>query len=665
MAPYQRRRYYYRQPWKWRRRRFPYRRRRFTRTFRKRRRQRWVRRKYFHKKPKRKLKKLKLTEWQPNTINKCHIKGFLPLFEGGNGRQEQNYTLYKNSFVPPHEPGGGGWSIQQLGLGILFKENNLLQNYWTKTNYRLNMCRYIGCKITCYRQPFCDYILHYFFDPPKNVTKYYYASFHPQKMLQLNHKIIVPSFYTQPLKRKPTKKLYIPPPKPFRNQWFFQQHLSSFPLVHLAATAVSLTNMYGSSKAQNNNCTINTLNTVFFKHPCFQHRDSTTYGYTPNESNYLFGVPRASEPLKTTKYSQATYLGNAELNESGIAGEWSHTNPKNNWGNPFHWTYLTGTSPTFITTGTTTPAETLSHANQQKTIPETSYRKTDSIIQLRYNPYKDLGQGNRIYMVPTYAFTHNKWEPTSDKDLLLENFPLWIMLWGYENVLKAMGKCPNIDYDWVLVIQCSYVSGTEPYIVPLSEYFINGQGPYDTAKEEINAQDYTHWYPCYRHQREAVHDIINTGPAVFRSDHEKNMQAIIKYDFLFKWGGNPSPMESVYDPNSQPITPTPPGQYLQNEITDPATNIQSFIYPWDCRRDYLTQTATNRIMQSNLYETTLFTDGDQATTNIPLLKTTTPQTQTTPQEQEASLLFQLEQLQQFNRQLQQRFNNLKSLLQDP
>nr|UGV36027.1 MAG: ORF1 [TTV-like mini virus] len=663
MAPYKRRRYFYRR-WKPRWRRFSTYRRRPRTTFWRRRKRYTVRRNKFFKKKFKKLKAIKLKQWQPQTIKKCHIKGFLPLFEGGDGRQEQNYTMFKNSFTPPHEPGGGGWSIQQLGLGILYKENSILQNYWTKSNYRLNMCRYIGCKITCYRQPFCDYILHYFHDPPKNVTKYYYASFHPSKMLQLKNKVIVPSFATQPLKRKPTKKIWVPPPKPFENRWFFQQHLSNFTLIHLAATAVSLTNMYGSSKAINNNCTILSLNTVFFTHPCFQFRQQTKWAYTPNANAYLFGIPQPPISGKAT-YASAVYLGQSMLNESGHPGtKPAETLQKNNWGNPFHWIYLTGSSPTFITNSSKTPDETITDTTFTNPIAETQYRKTDSIIHIRYNPYKDLGKGNKIYLIPTYAYTHNTWEPTSDKDIILEDFPLWIMLWGFENIIKAMGKCTNLDYDWVLVMNCSYVSETEPYIVPLSDYFVNGQGPYDVGRDELNNNDYTHWYPCYRYQREAVHDIISTGPAVFRSDHEKNMQAIIKYNFYFKWGGNPSPMENVYDPNSQPITPYPPGQQLQNEIIDPATNIQSFIYPWDCRRDFLTQTATKRINQSSIYETTLFTDGNNSTTNMPLFpQSQTPQT-TTPQEEEATLLFQLEQLQQFNNQLQQRFQHLKSILKE-
>nr|UGV37824.1 MAG: ORF1 [TTV-like mini virus] len=668
MPPYKRYWNYYQPKWRRRRRRFPYRRRRPTKAFRNRKRRRTVRR-FKLKKFKRKLKQIRLKQWQPCTIKKCHIKGFLCLFEGGNGRQNNNYTLFKESYVPPHEPGGGGWSIQKLSLGILYAQNNDLMNYWTKSNARLNLCRYLYCNVTLYRDPFTDYIFHYFHDAPNNVTKYYYASFHPAKLIFLKHKVVVPSLNTYPLKKKPYIKLRIQPPKLFKNQWFFQQHMSNIPLIHFAAVATDLTNMFGSKSSENNNCTVPTLNTIFFTHPCFQYRTSQTpkYGYTPNSSNYLWGLQNASIPFKNNKWNQAIYLGNAMLNETGWPPSSKPTTPTapyappNNWGNPFHFSYLTGSAPTFITTATQDPTYQVSQWD--KPIPETLERKTDSIIYLRYNPYKDKGKGNKVYFIPTYMAQHNTWEPTSDTDLLLQDFPLWIMLWGFEDIVKKMGKCPNLDYDWVLVINSKYISGTEPYIVPLSEDFINGQGPYDREREQISGQDSSHWYPCFRYQRQVVNDICKTAPFVNRCDYVTNLQAHIKYDFSFKWGGNPSPMESVYDPNSQPITPSPDYQLLLNEIIDPNTSIQNYLYPWDSRRDFITQKAAERIKQSESYDIPMFTDGEQTSTDIALFQKA-PQTKETSETQEKALLQQLHNIQQFNQQLLNRFQHLKSSLMD-
>lgn len=666
MPPYKRYWNWYRPRWRQRRRRLRFRRWRPTKTIRRRRRRYPVRRKFFKRKFKKKLQKIKLIQWQPNSIKKCHIKGFLQLFQGGDGRQSNQYTLWKESYTQPHEPGGGGWGIQKLTLGILYEQNNDILNYWTKSNYRLNLCRYLGCRITLYRQPFTDYVFHYFHDPPNNVTKYYYASFHPVKALQLQNKVIVPSFNSMPHKRKQYITIKVKPPKLFKNQWFFQQHLSNIPLIHFTGIAISLTDMFGSSKSTNNNCTINTLNTIFFTHPCFQFRQTQQpqYGYTPNASNYLWGLQNPTIPYNKNKKSQAIYLGNAMLNEEGTPEAESTATKPGSWGNPFHFSYLTGSSPTFITNATEDPKTFITAETKNQDIPETLFRKTNSVIQLRYNPFKDRGKGNRVYFIPTYMPQHNNWEPTTDPDILLENFPLWLMLWGFEDIVKKMGKCPQLDTDWVLVIQSKYVSGNEPFIVPLTEEFINGQGPYDTEREQILPSDYSHWYPSFRYQREVVNDIIKTAPLVNRADHTKNLQAHIKYDFSFKWGGNPSPMENVYDPNSQPITPTPDYQLLLNEITDPNTDIKNMLYQWDTRRDFITTKATERIKQSSSDDFHVFTDRETTSTDIDLFKKTTPPEKETPETQEEALLLQLNQLQQFNQHLQQRFQHLKTCLMD-
>lgn len=667
MAPYQRRRYYNRRKWRKSYRRFPFRRWRPATTFRfrKRRRRRKVNFRKFKKRYK-KLRNIKLKQWQPTSIKKCHIKGYLCLFQFGDGRQENNYACYKESFVPEHHPGGGGWSIQQLSLGTLFTINNeQLQNYWTKSNYRLNLCRYIGCTITAYRQPYVDYILHYFHDAPKNVSKYYYASFHPQKMLQLQNKIIVPSYNSMPHKRKSYIRIHIPPPKLMKNHWFFQAKLASFPLIHLAATSISLTNMFGSDKAQNNNATFLTLNTSFFQNPYVQIQDPKTsaYGYHPNRDNYLWAAYKAESPIDNYKREISIYLGNSLENIPGFPEKQNTWNTPQGWGNPFHWEYLTGTTITYITRATEDPKQWLQNSTLTSNIGSNRERTTPSVISVRYNPYKDKGKGNQIYFIPNNKPSHTSWEPTQDTDIHFQDFPLWIMLWGIEDIIQKMGKCPNLYENWIMVIKSSYFNEKETYFVPLSYNFVHGIGPYETDRADNPPSLHTKWFPKYAFQKEAIHDLIMTAPAVCRPDHTKNMQALIKYNFLFKWGGNISPMENVYDPNSQPITPTPDNFILLNEITDPETNPETFIYPWDVRHDFLTAKATERIKESSTDDYSLFTDGKQNTTDVQLFPQET-QTKKTPKTQAQTLLLQLKQLQQYNKQLQQRFNRLNISLED-
>nr|UGV38431.1 MAG: ORF1 [TTV-like mini virus] len=671
MPPYYRRRYYYRNWWNKYKRRNAYRRRRSRQTFRRnRRRPKWVRRKFFRKRLKRKLKKIKITQWQPSSIKRCRIEGYLPLFQAGKGRFSYNYAHYKESFVPEHTPGGGGWSIQQITLNNLYTMNSDLQNIWTKSNYRLNLCRYEGCKLTLFRNPYTDYVFTYFAETPKIVSKYFYASHHPYNLLTHNRKKIVTSFQTQPHKRKIFKTLRLPPPKMFKNQWYFQQQFADIPLLNFACSALSLYNMYGSNTSQNSNSTFYCLDTTFFKSPCFQYKTATTpqYGYRISDTVMLFGIPQAHEPLTSNKMSNAVYLGNTMLNDAGdVIGNtdtnWTTYNLKK-WGNPFYWGYMTGNMPVFQKTiNSTTTIDSLLKNPAQRAITQSEFKSVPYVFKIRYNPYKDKGKGNKAYFIPTYNASHNNWEPTSDPDLMFENFPFWIMLWGIADIIAKMGKCPHIDDDWVLVLKSKYFNTPEHYYVPLSYSFVHGTAPYNNDREDISTYDNSHWYPKFKFQREAIEYLIQTGPAVCRSDNIKNIQAVLKYSFYFKWGGSPAPMENVYDPTTQPITPMPNNLNLPNEITDPKTPIETMLYQWDQRRDFITGSAAKSITESPTDDHFMFTDGKKSSTDLQIYPEKT-QEKTTQKEKEETILLQLQQLEQYNLQLQQRLLRLTQLSQD-
>lgn len=585
------------------------------------------------------------------------------MFQAGPGRYGNNYALWKESFFPQHYPGGGGWSIQQLSLGTLFKEHTDYMNYWTKSNDRMNLCRYMGCSIQLFREPYTDWIFTYFDNIPKTVNKWFYASHHPIKLLTTKRKRTIPSFQTQPHKRKPYKTIFIPPPKIMKNQWFFQSNLADYPLITFAASACSLTGMFGSTKAISNNATFYCLDTKQFTTPTFQWRSATPetqWGYTYG-TNYLYGLQHAFETWTQNKDKDGTYLGNTMTQQSGmpmthITSATSYTVEK--WGNPFYWQYASGDYPLF--TSTKNPQQIIQSGGTALT--EGQKKDSHYIFKARYNPFHDKGKGNVVYFLPTYDKTKTDWEPLTDPDLKFENFPLWLTCWGIEDILKRMGKCHNLDMDWVMVIKSSYILPPEKAYVILSYDFVHGRGPYDTEKEFMTTDDLTHWYPRFKYQRQAIDNLIRTGPAVATGDNVQNIQAKIKYNFFFKWGGNSSPQETIRDPNSQPITPSPDNIYSNNEIIDPSTDITTEIYPWDFRRDFLTTTATERIKQSPTNEQIMFTDGRQTATDLPLQTKT--QEKETEKTQETTLLQQLNQLQQYNQQLQQRLRKLKQLSMD-
>nr|UGV36037.1 MAG: ORF1 [TTV-like mini virus] len=666
MPPF--RRNYWRKWWPQRRRyrkRLHFRRRRPRSTFYRGKRKRWVRRRRFKTKFKKKLKKIILNQWQPTKIRRCKITGYLPLFEFGPTRAGNNFAMFRDSFVPPHEPGGGGWSVQQITLSSLYFDNvNYLINWWTTSNRGLNLLRYMGCEVTLFRQPTTDYIFSYFHEQPRTVSKYYYAGLHPVKMLNFNQKVVVPSFKTQPHKQKPYKRKFIPPPKLWTNKWYFQQQICDYPLIQFTSTCCDLTGFFGSRNATNNNISLFCLNTSMFQTPHFQYRNETT-PYKINGDKYMYSLQRGELPITSHQYKEMTLVGQTMLNEPGFPRSDIQKDKytKNEWGNPFYYAYMNKDELTFVSS---LDKDAFFSKTGTQNISATDFKLIEEPFfhEIRYNPWKDKGTGNKAYWITNLAATKGDWNPTGDPDLEINDFPFWIMLFGWEEMTARIGKAKNINNDYILVLRSSYFDSPLREYVILSESFVNGQGPYGVDRSEIKGQDQAHWYPRFRYQREAMASIVSSGPAISKNDYSNNQQALIKYKFYFKWGGCPSAMENIYDPKAQPITPTPNNLDLFNEITDPQTSIENYIYPWDTRRDQLTQAATERITKSPSNDSTLFTDGKQSSTDLPIFQKAKAQEEETPQTQAEALLLQLNQLQQLNQQLQQRFNNLTLQLQN-
>lgn len=634
--------------------------RRTRKTFRRRRRKYRVRRKRHFKYKLKKLKTLKIKEWQPEQIRKCRIKGLLELIGGGPLRASNNFTLYKESFVPEHEQGGGGWSIQQLTFGNLYVQSQYGMNYWTVSNKHYNLCRYLGVNITLYRNPTIDYIFHYNLQDPQTVTKYTYASYHPFKILNFNRKIIVPSLQTAPLKRRLYKKKFIKPPRQMLNKWYFQEHLTNFPLLTFFTTVVDLRNTFLPPLAQNNNITLHCLNTTLFTTPNFQTPTKTT-GFQPDGKNYIYGMVKPPEPWPPSGVllQEFAFLGDTLINEPGTSIKSGIG--KANWGNPFYYEYFNMYAQTYV--GPEKPSD---PTTKQKNILFSQLKKQPYYEDVRYNPNKDNGDGNVAYFVPNFEAGKTNWEEPKDQDLIIRGHPLWLMLWGFSDYIKKTSKFHNLDLNGILVVKTNKFSGpTFPYYVILNDSFVHGQGPYGQDRDEINTFNNTHWFPRWKFQQEAIENLLHTGPAVYKQQNKQSLQAYMRYNFLFKWGGNPSKMETIADPTSQPTGPEPNFFNLSNEIISPENTIENYIYKWDTRRDILTQAATKRITELSLSPKIIPTDGTTTSTDIPLQESTKTQEKETKEEENQRLLQQLLHIKQHNEQLKLRLRQLTLLTQEP
>lgn len=67
-------------------------------------------------KVRRKLKKINIQQWQPDSIKKCKIKGYSVLVLGANGRQSFCTTNQIKEYPIPKAPAGGGFGSETISL---------------------------------------------------------------------------------------------------------------------------------------------------------------------------------------------------------------------------------------------------------------------------------------------------------------------------------------------------------------------------------------------------------------------------------------------------------------------------------------------------------------------------------------------------------------------
>nr|UGV38043.1 MAG: ORF1 [TTV-like mini virus] len=661
---------YYRNRFRpWRRRR-PFRKWRFRNNLRRRsyRRRRTVRRKkrrYRH--IKKKLKSLPLRQWQPYSIRKCRIQGMFPLFNAGKGRYSNNFEPARESLTNPTFPGGGGWSAFQLSLSTLYTEHERLLNWWTHTNKHLNLVRYQGVTLRFYRQPTTDYVASYQTNYPFELTRYHYMSTHPERQLMFNHKIIVPSFKTAPLNKKTYIKKTVKPPKQFINKWYFQKQFSTFPLIMITCSACSLDSYYISPKAKNNTLHIWSLNTKIFQRSDFKQQKTSPMGYYPKASYYMYGTHNG-HLQGNPKVGDLIYLGNTDTNQEGETSqnykfgslsEGKYLFPQ--WGNPFFFNFIDKTQKVWVTQAQPTTV----YTGNNTTVTNITEMHEDIVTLCSYNPHRDKGYGNSVYWHPNFQ-PGDQWAEPSDPDLIIRGFPLWILMWGWEDWTRKLAKIHHIDTDYLLVIRSQYIEPQLPAYIFMSDSWVNGQGPYHIDREETPVFYMKNWQPSWQYQKEAIEEILMSGPGTCKEENQ--IQAHLHYTFKMKWGGAPAFTDPISDPTQQPDYAIPNNQLQGPEIENPENDPTKEIYTFDTRRDIITMQAAKRIKTDSKTDCSLFTDGvptGSSTTSIPIQRS--PQkkkrqaSQTTKKDKKA-LLQQLQLYRQHRQQLQQRFQRLTKKL---
>nr|UGV38537.1 MAG: ORF1 [TTV-like mini virus] len=655
----------WRRRWRWRpRRRRYYRRWGFRAPF---------RRRYYYRrvrKPKRKLKRIHIDQWQPSTIRLCKIKGLIPLFLCNTYRLGNNLPIYNQSIVPEMLPGGGGFSIYQFTLENLYTMHTYVRNWWTKSNRELPFIRYLKCKIKLYQSDDVDYAFRYQRTQPMTTGQLSYPTTQPGVLMMLNNTIIVPSKRTKRL-RKGYKKITIQPPEMLSNKWFFQANIAKYPLLITYCTACSLDHYYIGTDKMSNNCTVPVLNTNMFQNrqfgtnPYYVRTLGTTHVWLWATDDILTSETQQPKPstlillANTKKYTEGTTFEIAKRRGTTWQNYRQHIDQYA--GNPFHTIYLNELDQHHLTLLQKTAATAQECLPENESGPCTNFTIVHNplIYRTRYNPNLDTGHTNKTFLLQNFK-PSNGWDPPTDTKLILEGFPLWINWWGYLDFQKQQHRLPNIDTSTILVTNTEMLKGTEntlPAYVPLSDDFILGKSPFENS---VNPVDENRWYPQVQYQETAINELLRTGPGVAKFNGKKTVEAKAEYIFYCKFGGSPAPMVNIKDPTEQPNFTIPDKLIQTNSLQDPTTPPEFYLYNFDQRRGFLTKSATERIIKDWTFTKPLFTDG--TTTPGPPQILQTPQTSenetSDSEKEEETLLNKLLKQRKRQQKLKQRIRQL-------
>lgn len=628
-------------------------------------RRKWRRRAYTRNKVKRRFKfkkarKITVKQFQPYTIQKAKVIGYKCLFQGSTKNLPVNYIQYIYSTVPPYWPGGGGWSIMIFTLTSLFEDWEHLENIWTKSNLGLPLVKYRGCILKLYQSYDTDYIAIYDRCWPMVDTNLTHPNSAPSRMLQNKHKIVIPSRKTQP-RKKPYKKVFIRPPSQMQTQWYFQRDICKLPLFMLTTTAVDLLYPFANPHAESNNLTLCSLNTFTFQNLNFTDYPETI-GYSPktiqNKNYYLYASTMHNQStINQTNFTTFTPLTNTRDYQPGTPftkQNWEDS--KKNWGNPFYHQYITDniTDDTFTIyiseTNTASIKQKLSESTFQ--IPITPVTGP-TLYYLRYNPAKDKGDTNKMYLVST-STTNTQITPPQDDNLTIDGLPLFILTWSWTDWVIKAKLTPDINKYRILVIDTKMFDIELPHYILIDKDFKEGRDPYTPDHTEgiphkPNTYNSKNWHPKLMFQQQSVKELAMSGPAVHRTTNHKYIQAYAKYKFLFTWGGCPKQLPKPFEPCLQPKWTTANNIPGRLEITNPETDPYTELYDWDWEKDYVTSPAIERIKcHTTIDKQTLST----ASRNLPqTVKKTTQETQT-PEKEEKEILLQLLKLRQQRQLLQ-------------
>lgn len=554
--------------------------------------------------------------------------GYLPLIICGENTSARNFATHSDDLIS-NGPYGGGMTTTKFTLRILYDEHLRHLNYWTVSNEDLDLCRYLGGTFYAYRHPTVDFIIQIHTSPPFLDTPLTGPSIHPGMLMLTKNKILIPSLKTRP-SRKHKVKIRFRPPKLFQDKWYPQSELCDTTLLTVFATACDLQFPFGSPLTNDPCVNFQVLGSVYKRHLSILPEKLLTY--KNHYDSYLYNniqlyqtfqtiaqiKPSAQESdfSPTWQNCQNTTKLNASGDNQTLCNDtWyygkTYTTNIIQAAKKIREKYLKATRSALPLLQTHGDELLEYHTGIYSSIflsaGRTYFETTGAYTDIIYNPLVDKGIGNKVWLDPLSkedAVLNRK-----QAKVLLEDIPIWAALFGYTEFAAKYTGDSAISANYRLTIRCPY---TDPMLidrnnddqgfVPYSKNFGNGKMPGGSSNVPLTMR--IKWYPILFHQLELMEELVQSGPFSYRGD-EKLCVLAIKYNFRWKWGGNPVSHQIVRNPCKGGSGGRREPRSIQAVDPKYVTPTLSF-HSWDFRRGLFGKASIERMSresETNVYPT--------------------------------------------------------------
>nr|UGV45189.1 MAG: ORF1 [Torque teno virus] len=594
----------------------------------------------------RKKPKIIIKQWQPGTVRKCLIIGYMAALISGRGSFCRNYSSHLEDRILKG-PFGGGHSTMRFSLTVLYNDFLRHMNFWTKSNQDLELARYFGVTFTFYRHPTDDFIITYNRKTPLGGNILTAPSLHPGNCMLSKRKILLPSLETRP-KGKKTKKLRIGPPTLFTDKWYFQKDICDLTLLNLNVVQADLRFPFCSPQTDNICVNFQVLSSVYNGYLDIHHFDNASEEQQISQIKTFLKTVFKDQGTKLTSFNALnTFRTEGCASHPQLRKPTTSSNPASTvqngkyfaqldglWGDPIYANSLnsgnssgTATADSIIDilvqnmksyyqkfkdenfptswygnmanchlTGIYSPI----YLNAGRISPEIPGLYTEIL----YNPYTDKGKGNKVWLDPLTK-KDNIYTPQQSKCLIMD-MPLWCAVFGYQDWIKKELNHWDAPFNYRVVFICPYTfpklynaADANYGYIPISDQFGAGQMPDGSTYVPIKWRG--KWYPNLIHQQNVLEDLSRSGPFAPKKDIPST-QLSMKYKFRFNWGGNPILEQIVRDPCTQPTYDIPGASNMppRVQVIDPRVVGPNLTFKsWDIRRYQFSDKSIKRVSEQS------------------------------------------------------------------